>query len=345
MLLHAQTFEGYASGTAGWTALAAREAGFWEDGGPGIGIVSPGWHVGRSLAIPVGNFITATLNPSANTRVLCFQGAFNLGGLVADTELFTLPNAQVFIAAGGGLRLHSAAGDVLSPVGLFRANEWHYFEIKAQIGVGSRVLVRIDGADVIDASGITTNGGVGYYASFWGAGGGTVWSELVIMDGSGERCNDLLGPQTRLKLLKPINTTPGSLWAGYVNATPTAGELHTFVDDSLPGASDAAATHVETNALAAAALFGFEPPPDARSYEAVTVLIEGTRTTSETPAFAAVLTPEIGTVQRQGALAAPDNPDYLVARLSLELNPHGSRPWTRQALRDLLAGVNTLAAP
>lgn len=338
-LLHAQNFEAYDLGEAGWGALKALEPS-WTDGpvGDTASIVEPGWNAQRAVFVEGDEWIRLEENEASETSTLCFQGAFKLEAIDVDAELIVVNGLTLYLAAGGLLRLSSSNGDHAAVTGAVSAGQWHYLEIKAQIGNSNRVLVRIDGAEVFDALGVRTSFGSTFLVTLSGADSGCTWSECLLMDGSDLRCNDLLGPDTRIALLRPLSVQAGATWTGSEDGSPSSAALATLVDDEIPGGHDGVETAIVTALTDQSALFAFEPPPEARAYEHVQVLVEGIRT-DESPGFAARL--ESSTVVRTGSYKEPTVDEPALAKLSVPLNPRGAVPWTRATLGALRSGVHS----
>lgn len=337
-LLHAQNFEAYALGAAGWTSLKSQEG--WTDSPSDVAeVVEGGWRSRRAVYLPAAATIAFSPAGSASTSVMCVQGAFRLDSLDSEASVFATDAMTLYVAADGSLRLSSSAGDHESGADVVAVDTWHYFELRAQMNGAGRVYLRIDGNEIFDASAVNVTAlAADFGFELHGGDGGASWSEIIHMDGSGSQCRDLLGLTARIALLRPVATPPGSLWTGVSDGGSTSDPHHSLVDDPIPGANDQSETAVVTSANDEAFLVTFELAPPARSYEAVVVLIEGSRN-APSPGFAAVAT--IQTFQRAGAYIVPD-PDVLtVARLLLELNPSGSKPWTRQDIAALSAGANT----
>jgi hypothetical protein len=178
--------------------------------------------------------------------------------------------------------------------------------------------------------------------SLEGGASGVTWSELVVMDGTGTRCNDLLGPATRIALL-PAAETPtivGFTGVG-ISPVPPTSRYHEYIDDALPGPNDGAATEISTAFAASVATFRFDPPQNARSFESAMLVVEGFHTVSDTLALrAAVLS---GGVPLSGDDVTPGlTPPYATLKFRMDFDPDGGKPWTYKALRALEAGVTTV---
>jgi hypothetical protein len=318
MLLYADNFESYVPGTAGWTALMAAEPWTDDDVPDLITLVEDGWHARRALHVPFTAQARYTFS-SGNTlfsRVLMIQAGFKLGSL-ADTEnFFGLQGiVTLFSNLDGSIRLERGGLPVAtSGAGILKAGQWHYLEVKAAMTSSSRLQVRIDGALIFDLSAVNITVSTTWDFRFEGGSDGVTWSEVVVMDGLGASCNDLLGPATRIAMLPAAATMTISQFTGVgISPLPPTSRFHEYVDDALPGPNDGAATEISSIASLAVATFRFDPPQNARSFENVSLLV--------TPGLA---------------------PPYARVKLSMDLDPDGDKPWTYRALRAIEAGATTL---
>jgi len=322
-------------GTAGWIALKTQEG--WADAlGADVDVcevVAGGWHAARALRVPAGSIAELGVTFDTSTRILCAQGAFKLDDLAVSGTIFGFRAAILIVSPDGELILDSPEGTHESAPDLIKPGTWHYLEVRASQGTaGRRMRVLVDGIEIFDVGGIQTVVTTDYAVLLYSGSAGCTWSEVIVMDGAGDRCNDLLGMDARIALLQPASTAANEGWTADPN-------VHSYIKDPLPGPSDASSVFSPTAGTHFFCTFG--PPPVARSYEAVVLCVEGLRSESGSPAFRTRARSSGVTIV--GDLVDEDVGDAGFGRLRLELDPHGSKAWTRSTLSALQAGVITEA--
>ena len=268
------------------------------------------------------------------------QAAVKVGTMGAHTLLRVIGGAgtvaELRCTQAGEFVAYDADGAVLDTTarGTLRAGRWHYLELKLQQAASGRLRVRVDGSTLIDESGADLVGTSTAVSSvqLGGAAGGVYWSDLLVMDGSGARCSDMLGPRTRVALLRPLANGAEADWT----ASPTTGGATAALDDDIPGASDGADTYITTSTVTHKSTVTCEPlGPEAENIEAAAVLLEAEATTQGVQAIGIS-----GSTQSAGATASLNavGAGYRVARHTMHGNPATGGRWTRASVSALRVG-------
>lgn len=174
--------------------------------------------------------------PNAGRRQWRFKGD---AGTTTHIALMRNSSAGIDVYRGGTF------GDVLldvSPVNVVPANTWVYIETKVVLAdAGGSVVVRVNGAQVINFSGDTRNGGADptidrvAWGTETGDADGYFMDDLYICNGAGAVNNDFLGD---CKIYAVYPDGNGNYSQG-VNSAATSVNNYSYVDENPdPNTSD-----------------------------------------------------------------------------------------------------------
>lgn len=118
----------------------------------------------------------------------------------------------------GRLRLSRAGTTLGTSAAIFNPMLWHWFEIKATIAdSGGMCIVKVDGAEVLNFTGDTRNGGVletvSGFAFVMGTATWTRLDDFVVCDATGSSMSDFFGEKV-VRAKRPSGNGSASQWVG-----------------------------------------------------------------------------------------------------------------------------------
>jgi len=345
MLLYASAFDLYDAAGLPATLLAAEPADWEADDHAACSIVEDGAHSSRALRVADDDGYAAILCAlDASTETLIVHAWVKVPVLYDGVlvKLTTATGAMLWVdlTTDGAVAVRDVDGSAVasSVDGVVEADTWQLLEIKAQKSSSSRVRVRVATRIVIEETGVDTLGaspGALINVSFGGSLGGVLWSDIIVMDGSGQACNDELGPHARSVLLYPIGETGASAdddWT--TSSSPQVAAL----TDKIPGAHDADCTYLEASSYDIRAVFLHSRL--AREHHSVQVVTAIYGAEGTDPAIVPLIAS--GLIESEGSQLAAlgaTGTGYRYARYRLAKDPATNQLWTAEAVSKLRVGV------
>ena len=209
---------------------------------------------------------------------------------------------------------------------------WHYIEVKVYYdSTNGTIEVRVDGSEVLSLSGVNS----GYYSSqvngsvaIWGYGRTGLWrywDDWYVCDGTGNTCNDFLGP------CRVLTKYPDSDGTG--DFTANSGSVkHEMLTDS--GATDTG-NYCEISSTGNQ-LFGFE---DVSSGNIIGIQVNSTQNCTGNKTYATRIIADDG--NRAEGTVLPVYEGVLENWQIWELDPSGNA-WTPATLNATQFGVESL---
>jgi hypothetical protein len=188
-----------------------------------------------------------------------------------------------------------------SAAGVIKENVWQHAEMKIVIGDTGSLVARIDGVEVINATGIDTKPSTHTDVDkvlFNGASGdvstGIFYDDFIFKDGSGSLNNDFSGDR-RIYTLLP--TGDDGTEADF-SSQPSQGAGNTYlnVDDAIPGAPDDDSSYNYSSTPGDETLHDFgDLPVTPATIDAVQVTLETKKSDGGARSMAAVLKADVKT--------------------------------------------------
>ena len=315
---------------AGWGAAV---------GAPTITTVGGRYNGGAVRAVDAENVTHAYGGGDSTTVVQFWFFLESLSTTEAVVELSSSSegggdSVRVEVTQAGAVLLRDTNGSIVTQTvdGIVLLRGWHYLEFKvSSAGASAACVVRIDGAEVINETGVDT-GSAPSNLLLIGRPGGARFDDIVLMDGTGTRLNDFLGV-TRISTLLPLGA--GTKTAGW-ESTPDA-EDYLAVDDPVAGAHDGDGSYIEATEKNTYTRFTTEFAEAASSVHAVAVACTRRHNSAEDKAYIRQTVRSAGQAQNGSDELLP--PTYETSRMLLEVDPNGGLDWTQQAVDGLVFGV------
>ena len=278
-----------------------------------------------------------TTNP---TMILGF--AFRLdAGVGYDNEIVTFyadgtRGMNLRRTSAGAVQVYNANTLLGETTGIYIANSvWYYFEFKVVAGASGSYEVRLNGATILQDSGVDTRaGGLDYY-DVWQfndrIGVNNVFDDLYCVDGdaTGGGPIDFLGPKTVVTLY-PDAAGDLAQW------TPSAGDNWDCVDD--PTVADDDTTYVEADA-ARVDLYNFGSVPGEQVGTVVGVQVNADVKISGTGGLTSLSLPaKLSGTQSDGSPVTISSEEYVTASRVMEKCPDGAI-WTVDNLNNCQFGI------
>lgn len=223
-----------------------------------------------------------------------------------------------------------------SAAGVLPSNTWVHIECKYTChDTTGAVIVKVNGVEVINISGVDTrSGGTGLTnIAFFGANTGSHTKsidDLFILDTSGSVNNDFIG-QATVKALLPDGAGASTQW------TPSAGSNYQCVDDA---AQDGDTTYVASATAGHKDLYTFANLGASDTPKAVEV-VALTRKDDATARTMAVTLRSNATDVDGATYTQTTTYDY--AELYRDTDPNTSAAWTKAGVDALQAGVKVVS--
>lgn len=296
--------------TANDTVVTGRLSGFafqWENT-DGI-LKTPAIGSADTIVTGLGYKVTAFVGTTYSLTSFIEDSGITLG-----INLRALDNGA-FVVRRGTTVLGTSANNVIN------TGQWHYIELKAVIdNTSGSYELRIDGVDVLSASGVDTQAGDGLVTNVWLHGGaGTIdrqFDDWYILDGNGSVNNDFLGSR------KVITIFPDGA-GDQTNWTPDSGSNFDRVNEN---GYDDDTSYVETATVDAEDLYNFDDLSAATSVDGVQINAIA-RVTDVDPLDLKLLS-KTGTTTDAGSAQAVSSVSYKNFYRILEEDPDTVAAWS-----------------
>lgn len=241
--------------------------------------------------------------------------------------------------SNGGFDISDSNGGVVGSTeeGIVEEDIWYYLEIKATIagGTNGQLLIKIDGTAVFNESDLdlsTTETDVDYFE----IGNDIEISELLVLDGSGTKNNDLLGIKARFKHYLPDATTAQNQWSGQGHEGPT----YECIDEALYAGHDGDTRYLEASAGGQISRFEVEDFDTEEVTIKAVVVTSVMRKSDSGDCFAEAFLYSNG--ERGDGTQRTLNEEYTSYQDIYESNPDGDGNFTSSVVDDLQVGVDSL---
>lgn len=264
---------------------------------------------GGSIRCEYTHGVTRGVTIAAST--LCCQFAFKHEQLSEATDelFFRARNnggsqtcASLEITVTGAIRAKNSSGALVgtSVTGVVNEQVWHYCEVKVVCADSGSILVKIDGTEVLNLTGVDTKPGtatdidsVGFFGASDSSSLGVVFDDFILIDDSGSNVTDLIGDRRIYTLLPDTDTATVDFSS---QPSQSVGDVHTVVDDPVPGSDDGDSTYIYSATPNDEILFDFEDlPVNPASIEAVCVTLTAKKDDAGARSMAALLSADVKT--------------------------------------------------
>lgn len=290
---------------------------------------------------------------SAST--ICCQFAFRVERLFHATNrlFFALKNNSgadtcmvLEIAVTGAVIAKDSSGSIVgtSDPGFVKEATWQYGEIKVVCGDSGSIYIRIDGK-VLNITGVNTKPGtatdfdlIGFYGASDSISYGVIYDDFIIIDDSGSNVTDLIGDRRIYTLLPDTDTATVDFLS---QPSQSVGDVHTVVDDSIPGSDDGDSTYIYSATPNDEILFGFEDlPVNPASIEAVGVTLTAKNSDGGARSMAALLSADVKTAGATFSAGTSYEPRQTIWEQTTEAVPAS---WTGAKVNAAQAGAKLVS--
>lgn len=293
-----QIVDGHTTGQLGWAATAGGALAYAAGPAANTRCVSGAGAPGITYPLPSA---AATCIAGA----FCYNDGSSWGSTTAGSQFIeflgdagAVQHLCVKVTADGHIEARRGGpnGTILATsTYVLTANQWHHWELKGTIAdAGGICILRIDGVEVLNFTGDTRNGGTLATVSsvrFGSNAGGSKWTSIVIMDGTGTDHNDFIGE----RVIRRGNPDGAGATTGL---TPSAGVNWQNVDEdpwAAAGTDYNSASGVAKDTYTHSDVSGFS------SVDAVRVILYALKTDAGARTVRTVMRSSIGTENDGGA--------------------------------------------
>jgi hypothetical protein len=307
----------------------------WQVSNGGVTVAQTGrFSVGSSIRIPFGRYIAYPLDNTPTTLIVGFAMYPTI--IQRDNRTFLRLLSQT---AGVLFQFQwfdtsprfTVGSTTYSPAPTLINEGWHYFEVKFIVSATvGRVVVRIDGSQVIDTGNVNTGTtGVGS-VRFLGYDdvrfSGNLFDDIYICDGNGSTNNDFLGP-CKVRYFLPTANGDTNNW------TASTGSNYQCVDDTPPyNTTD----YVSTTGVGNKDNYTFQTVSNFADIKGVAVYLVAIQTDVELKSIRAIA--KSGGVEATGSAQQTFN-SYYPHLTVFETDPSTSVAWTQSGVNAAYFGI------
>jgi hypothetical protein len=149
-----------------------------------------------------------------------------------------------------------------SDTGVLKDNIWQYIEVKIVVSDSGSITVKVDGVQVINATGVDTKPttptdiDVVAFLSTSNTSNDTFFDDIIFMDSSGSLNNNFIGDHAIKTLLPDSDDATDAAWLS--QPSQSVGSEYLNIDDTVPGSDDEDSSYNYSNTPADDSLYGFE---------------------------------------------------------------------------------------
>jgi hypothetical protein len=303
-------------------------------GGKSVGLSASGANTQIPLPTPAAIcYVGIAFKETGSAWGSTSAGAYLLNtwgdaGAVQHVTINVSNDGHITVRRGG------ANGTIIATSTLtITANAWHYLEARIVVSDASgEVIVRVDGAEYINATGLDTkNGGTATTVSTIGFGqfGSCVYDDLYVCDGTGAApYNTFLGD----KVIRRATPDGAGASTGF---TPSAGSNYQCVDEDPWTTADYVAA-----AAAATDLYSHSDVSGFSSVDATQVITYSLKTDAGARTLRTVTRSAVGTSAESADLALPTSVAVVQGPIR-QTDPDGAA-WTQSLVNSAQYGVKAV---
>jgi hypothetical protein len=239
---------------SGYSAVVlSTTAGRYGGGAIGVNKQDLNWHsFGKGFSPAVTTLIAQGAVKLTSRSIGRLAELTYLGGFVA----------KIHTTATGALELYDCNGALIatSAADIFRANIWHYFQLKVtSANTTGTVILKVDGVTIFNYVGTIDTAlpaGVGidailhYNIGYSGMNDYSYYDDLIYLDDSGASPQNDFLPDCRICTLAPNGDTATTDWI-----RSSGSNDYEMIDDIIPGGPDGDTTYLYTNTVGAKSQF------------------------------------------------------------------------------------------
>lgn len=279
-----------------------------------------------------GGFFTQVVE-IGDSNAVGFDGDFNVGDAVSSGGIVAIIND----GDNNSTSVVDANGNVWDISSSWPAGgSWFYLEIAADVNAASsNIVVRIDGAEILNVTGATDNSGDATTVIL-GSGNHpdtSTWDDTILMDDQGTQNNGFLGSR-RIVTLRPNAAGDSADW------TPTGSATNYENVDDAPGPNG----DTDYNASGTSGdldLFEHEDTSlTVSEINAVQVQVKGKNQSGAAQTIAPTV--KSGTTTSNGTSTQISSSSYTAIRAVFENDPDTGSAWTKSGVNNAQAGYDNV---